>query len=274
MLAGGKSMSNVAMDNDGQRHYADDFSDVYSGEYFCPNKNCKATMVLKNVGSDEKLYSNRKPYFSATKNLPHVEDCEYSKSSYTYKDLDTTGFKCVTFFENLLKLGGEASDKGSNNGAKEEHSENLYSQNKLTTINKLYQYCLQHSDNSLLPDGKKVFEIYQEKRNEEIYNSRREPYRLVKLGFKNCNFRDFDDEQKCFKIWCYFPHTENTVPPAIYYTLGFEDLNLMNYFCKILNAMKKRDGYVYMVVGGEWIGNHCKITKRRQISILGEKIKR
>lgn len=257
-------MSNVAVDLHGNIHYADDFSDTYNGPYFCPNPDCHIPLTLKNLGTDLKAHKKRRPYFSAGRRLSHIAECPYRNSCISYQDLEIAAFRPEDFFRSLLSNSGDAVSKhtGQSSGVQKE--------NKLTTLNKLYHYCIQHRDSDTLPDGTKIFEIFQDDRNKEIYASKRHPYRMIKLRFRNCNFEEFDETKECYKIWCLFPHSEITHPPGQFYTLGFhcDDVSLMKRLCERLAPLKKRMREVFILVGGEWIGKHCYITSMRQIYIL------
>lgn len=260
-------MSNKAIGTDGREHFADDFRDSYSGDYFCPNPSCCVRLKRKNLGSDQKTYGVRRPYFSANRSTPHIEGCAYAKSCVSYERLNATGFFAGSFFHGL-QTGYINTLKRA--PATEDIEDPLTRQNTITTLNKLYRYCLQHRDEDVLPDGTKIFEIFQDDRNKSIPNWKRHTSKMVKLRFINCNFKDFDTKKYCWKLWCLFPHTEKTKPPGIYYTLGFrEDSDsLMRYFCKILTPLKERNEDVFLLVGGEWKSNHCYINSKRQIFIL------
>lgn len=260
-------MSNVALGTDGKLHYATDFQDSYNGGYFCPNPACGAGMALKNIGSDEKKYHKTRPYFSVSRGEPHVEGCPYANTCISNESLKAAGFHADDFFAGLQAgytgVSGQSNPTAPTSEPKGRH-------NTLTTLSKLYHYCLQHKDEDALPDGTKVYEIFQEDRNKQIPNRNRHTAKLVKLRFLNCNTKDFDLETYCFKLWCMFPHTEKTKPPGIYYTLGFREdsVPLMRYFCRILTPLKQTYGEVFILVGGEWRGNHCYIASKRQIFIL------
>ncbi len=250
-------MSNNAVGSDKKMYYADR-GVSYSGDFFCPGCGCK--MILKNP---------KHPYFSASKSAPHSADCEYKTGCVSSSALKTAGFDVADFFDRLALDGSDGSSKSG--GKDGRVFSGAY---PIRTVNQLWLYCKQHADNHVLPDGTKVSEIYQEKRNSYIKDWNRKRERLILLGFRNCNFKDFDVEKGCFKVWCYFPHNENTVPPAFYYTLGFSGdkhgTGLMGFFCEKLYQLKERIGHAYLVVGGTWKSRHCHITSKKQIHILNE----
>ncbi len=265
-MKGRDAMSNIAIGADKKTYYADSII-AYSGEFFCPGCGCK--MILKNHGADEKEKKIIRPYFSATSFTPHDEDCAYKNICVSYSKLKESGFHTENFFASLLKSRNNISAKCSNN-SDESHG----GAHTISTVNQLWQYCRQHADSHVLPDGTKVSEIYQAKRNLDVPDWNRNKNRLVLLGFRNCNFKDVDDYRDCLKVWCYLPHDENTVPPAVYYTLGFKvenngNTSLMRYFCEKLYAIKNTHGHTYLVVGGEWNNRHCQITCKKQIHIIG-----
>ena len=261
-------MSYSALGKDGNKHYADDFNDPYKGEYHCPNSQCRVRMILKNLGLDEKHSAVIRPYFSALGSTPHIKGCDYENSCVSDAQLRVSGFIAETFFTSLLSARKKSSNSRSDKDTPQTNCKATQSES-VSTVRALYRYCLQHKDNHILPDGTKIYEFYQEKRNESMRRSERRKARLIKLAFNNCNF-NYDEKAKCYKIWCYFPHTENTVPPAIYYTLGFakKDVALMTDICHRLTPLKRRYGFVHIVVGGEWEGNHCSIVSKKQILIL------
>lgn len=260
-------MSNAALGTDGKPHYATDFQGSYSGGYFCPNPDCGVHMSLKNIGSDEKEYLKIRPYFSASKEEPHIEGCPFANTCISDESLKTADFVADDFFTNLQIRQSGAVETLPASGT-ETNPQGTH--NAITTLNQLYHYCLQHRDDDVLPDGTQIFEIFQEDRNKHILNWSRHTSKLVKLRFINCNDRDFDLDKRCYKMWCMFPHTEKTRPPGIYYTLGFreESKPLMRYFDKILTPLKRKTEDTFLLVGGEWHGNHCYLTSKRQIFIL------
>lgn len=264
-------MSNVAIDRDGNEHYADNFREPYHGEYFCPNKKCGVKMILKNLGFEEKRSAIISPYFSAIPTSPHIDGCGYEEGSVSFQQLRESSFSTDDFFDQLLRPRRKLQSSFTGNGDTDRPQSDRES--PITSVGALYRYCLQHSDSHELPDGKKVHEIYQEKRNASVWESKRCPSRLVRLNFRNCNLSQYDEAKGCYKIWCYFPHTENTVPPATFYTLGFtpESMSLMRKICNKLTPLKAREGELHIVVGGEWRHNHCEIRSKRQIFITGAK---
>jgi hypothetical protein len=261
-------MSYSAMGEDGNIHYAGDLNDPYKGNYFCPNEMCHVKMSLKNPGPREKQSSFIRPYFSASAKNPHIEGCEYEKSAVSDSQLKESGFRLQDFFFPLLY--SKLKRKFLSGSAQHKTSPESSHRKSITTVGELYHYCLQHADSHKLPDGTKVWEIYQEKRNEKIWDKTRQKARLIKLNFINCNFGQYDEKLKCFKIWCIFPHTETTVPPGRYYWLGFakEDLPLMHDICRMLYLLKKRNGFVNIVAAGAWEGNLCYVKSKKQLFII------
>jgi hypothetical protein len=260
-------LSNIAKGSDKNIHYADDFNDPYNGDYFCPNELCNVKMILKNLGLEEKSNSHLRPYFSAIAKNSHINNCEYSQSSVSYEQLKNSGFKTDEFFSSLFSI------------TKKKNSQQLLKQNKylsyspnkksINTVGSLYRYCLQHKDDHELPDGTRIYEIYQEKRNENISFKYRQKTRLIKFFFNNCNFTEYDHENNCYKIWCIFPHTEN-LSSKKYFTLRFnkDNLPLMQDICRNLIALKKRNSIVHIVVAGKWEGNYCNIVSKKQIFVV------
>ena len=91
-------MSKKAVDAEGREHFADDFHDPYCGQYFCPNPECHTQLILKNLGLEQKAYNTRRPYFSATRNYPHVEGCPFSNTCISDENLKDVGFQPDDFF--------------------------------------------------------------------------------------------------------------------------------------------------------------------------------
>ena len=259
-------MSNVALGTDGNLHYADDFRDAYVGEYSCPNTACGIRLYLKSKGFEEKEYQRIGPHFSAFPGKPHVAGCVYDMRAPSAKALVDSGFSVEGFFDRLEvgRTTSAAPTSHSSTGKTPKSKKD----GAITSVKQLYYYCLGHDDNHELPGGVKVWEVFQDARNKTIASRRRDK-RIIALCFRNCNFSRIDTKRGCFNIWCLFPHTETTVPPARYYTLGFQDVNfLMKEVCKALASLKKRQGEVFIIVGGQWQGNHCSIVSKKQIAIF------
>lgn len=263
-------MSNIALGSDGNEHYADDFHDSYVGDYFCPGKGCGIPLVRKAKGFEEKEHKRISPYFSAYPSAPHIKGCSYAEPVPSASSLAKSGFQFDGFCDRLMRSKGVLST-GKSGGASSPVA-TTPTTTEINTVKQMYYYCVQHSDDHVLPDGKKIKEIYQEERNEAFPNRLRSERRLIKLNFKNCNLIRVDTARNCLNIWCYFPHTKSSKPPATYYTLGFknspEGLALMKQICERLTPLKRNHGEVHIVVCGEWERNHCNIVSKKQISII------
>lgn len=259
-------MSNLALGADGQLHFAENMQDSYVGDLRCPNQDCGVQMKLKNLGADEKAHRRIRPYFSASKNAPHIDGCPFANTCVSFERLQAAHFQVDRFFQEL-QVRPRMAVSGQDSAVRDMHGE---MHGSITTINKLYHYCLQHRDQDELPDGTKILEIFQDDRNASTPNEQRHTARLVKLRFRNCNFFIFDEKKFCYKMWCFFPHTATQRPPGVFYTLGFKEENmpLMKYFCEILTPLKQKYEDVFLLVGGEWKNNHCYVQSKRQISIL------
>ena len=260
-------MSNKAIDQDGHEYYADRFTGNFDAIYFCPNDKCRCKLKLKNIGADEKSTRITNPYFSAIRGqTKHVEGCIYKSLSSSFSQLSTDGFSADNFFHKLL---GNSISYSRNATANNHSGSASHQSNAITTVYKLWHYCVQHSDEHVLPDGKQVWQIYHEKRNTGIPNAKRSADRIALLGFINCNYKE-DKYKNTFNIWCWMPHDAKSKPPGKHYILGFDQSNkvLLNYFCEKLEPMFSQKGYAYIVAGGTWENNFCKIKNKRQIHIL------
>jgi hypothetical protein len=268
-------MSNVARGSDSKLHYADDFKDNYRGEFVCPNENCGAILTLKNLGTDLKYRKRISPYFSARPKAPHAEGCEYASGSIAGNDLVASGFSLDEYFSHILQptagkvLNGEQSRLNPSIALNED------SERRINTVNALYRFCFSHSDEYMFHNDKKIWQIYQEKRNEK-YGYPRNKDRLIKLNFVNCNWK-MNKHYNCRTIWCHLPHDEEHCPPAVRFTLGFENTKaghfLMHDICSILTPLKQElkdanngiDTPLPIVVCGEWHGTFAWVKSKRQI---------
>lgn len=273
-------MSNVAIGTDQNKHYAHRyFIDPYhssTSEYFCPNEKCRVKLILKNRGFEQKAYGTVNPYYSALPNKGHIDGCPFGENVPSRAELDKAGFTVDNFFSALEKQSDrlDTTTTGrTTHTSLEPHVENL-----LTTVGKLYTYCLQHSDTDTLPTRSgdvPIVKIFQHERNAS-YTGKRNSKRLVTLNFKNCNFKldnthEINGETGFYKIWTIFKHTDTTVPPGKYHWLCFRerDILLMKKICEKLTPQKKKlgDAPLPIVVAGEWFGHSCVISSRRQIFI-------
>ncbi len=261
-------MSRKAIGKDGKEHFADDLQDLYNGPYFCPG--CGVEMRRKNLGTESKKYHDIQPYFSATRGKPHKQGCDYGTKCLSRAALEAQGFQADDFFKGLTLERSDSSGKTPGGGRDPGQSD--HKENRLTTLNQLYLYCLQHSDDDTLPDGTKIYEIFQDERNANRYKPRK-PFRMIRLKFDNAN-RKYSDKYNCYAIWCLFPPNVKE-DEAKKYRLRFQmgQEKLFEDLSKKLAVEKRRQGELFILVGGEWDRNACWITSKKQIFILNKRKK-
>lgn len=142
---------------------------------------------------------------------------------------------------------------------------------KLNTVCKLYNYCLQHADESQLPSGEYVWDIFQHQRNKSRFSSKRNKKRLIHLNFSNCSTKS---GAGYYSIWAFFPYPEVARPPADFVAelkFAHDNGDIFNYFCNKLTALHdKHSGLVPIVVAGEWERTKCEIISKRQIHIISK----
>ncbi|HCC35331.1 MAG TPA: hypothetical protein DEQ02_06730 [Ruminococcaceae bacterium] len=226
----------------------------------------------------QKRYGVIAPYFSAYPNKCHIPGCPFENPVPSRAALEMDGFTLDNFFK-LITRKGYSADPNPRPGAPLGGSSGIHRENLMSTVGKMYYYCLQHSDYDTLPssDGDvPIYKIFQDERNASI-GGLRNSFRIIRLNFINCNFKvnttqSVNGETGLFRIWTIFKHTDTTVPPGIYYRLNFrkEDVyTKMMKTCERLTPLKKLlgDAPLPIIVAGEWHGNDCIITSTRQIFI-------
>jgi len=257
---GTTTMANIALGTDNKIHQASDFADSYKGDYFCANNACRVPMYLKNRGM------TGTPYFTALGSNPHIANCEY-KSSNSITSLDVSNFNLDEFFATAI-IPAKQVKPSKNNPITQTKEEN---NTTISTVNKLYKYCLNHADNTQLPSGEYIWQIFQHERNQEISRQIRNNKRIIKLNFNNCNWKPKDGY---IGIWGFYPFPTTSKPPAFsVYELKIKLSDKKAIFeplCYRLTNLKERQKEVPIAVIGEWTATKCVITSTKQISILNE----
>lgn len=193
-------------------------------------------------------------------------------------DLDKSGFTLDSFFNHVTN-SGNFTGHSPKSGVPPAKAYAPHQENLMSTVNKLFHYCMQHSDYDTLPSANgdvPIYKIFQDTRNASI-GGPRNPFRIIRLNFINCNntldtTHSVHGETGFFRIWTIFKHTDTTVPPGVYYRLNFrkEDIyTKMMKTCERLTPLKKTLGNAPLpiIVAGEWDNRDCIINSTRQIHI-------